>query len=64
MLASSKNERKKIALCQETVEKLKTYSRYNGLKTRLVIDSMIDIVLEDEALSQRVIELSHNKEAD
>ena len=56
-LASTKIEKKKTNLSLETYDKLKAFSRQNGLKLRLVIDAMVDIILEDEALSSRVIEL-------
>ena len=54
----AKTEKKKIAINQDTYEKLKTFSRLHGLKPRLLIDAMLDIVQEDEALSKRVIDLT------
>lgn len=56
-------ERKKVALNQETYEKLKNFSRYKAVRLRVVVDAMIDLVLEDEALCQRVLELTLEKEA-
>jgi len=61
---NAKVEKKKVALNQETYETLKTYSRLNGLKLRLVVDSMMEVVLSDEALSKRVFDLSLAKETD
>jgi hypothetical protein len=58
-----KNDRKKISINQETYDKLKDYSRYNALKLRLVIDAMIDVVLQDDALSKRIIESAEQKES-
>jgi hypothetical protein len=61
-LASTNIEKKKINLSLDTYEKLKSFSRQNGLKLRLVIDAMVDVILEDAALSNRVIELSGSNE--
>jgi predicted metal-binding protein len=61
---SSKAEKKKVAITQETYEILKTYSRLNALKLRLVIDAMVEITLADEVLSKRVFDLALAKEAD
>jgi predicted metal-binding protein len=61
---SSKAEKKKVAITQETYEVLKTYSRLNALKLRLVIDAMVEITLADEVLSKRVFDLALAKEAD
>jgi hypothetical protein len=57
-----KIEKKKIAVTEQTYEKLKQFSRYNGLKLRLTIDSMIDIILQDEELSKRIVQLTLDKE--
>ena len=62
-LASTKIEKKKVNLSQETYDKLKVFSRQNGLKLRLTIDAMVDVILENEALRERVIELSGAIEA-
>ncbi len=61
---SSKAEKKKVALTQETYEVLKTYSRLNALKLRLVIDAMVEITLADEVLSKRVFDMALAKDAD
>lgn len=58
-----KIEKKKIALTEETYEKLKIFSRLNGLKLRIVVDSMVEITLKDEELSKRIIEMSSEKES-
>jgi hypothetical protein len=52
----SKNDRKKIAVEEPTYDQLKNFSRFNGLKTRMVVAAMVDIVLQDEVLSRRVVE--------
>lgn len=61
---TSENDRKKVALNLETYEKLKNYSRFNGLKLRKVIDAMTELLLQDEALSQRVFELAQDAQPD
>lgn len=61
-LESTKIEKKKINLSLDAYEKLKVFSRQNGLKLRLVIGSMVDVILEDETLSKRVIELAGTDE--
>lgn len=55
---NSKLNRKKISLDMQTYDKLKDFSRYNGLKLRLVLNAMTEVVLQDEGLSKRVIELT------
>ncbi|QPK64178.1 hypothetical protein IVG45_04170 [Methylomonas sp. LL1] len=59
----SKNSRKKIALTEHTYDRLKTFSRFNGLKTRVFIDAMVDVVLQDEELSKRVVEMTLENQA-
>ncbi len=59
---SAKAEKKKVALSQETYDLLKTYSRLNGLRLRLVIDSMVEIVLQDDALSQQVFDMTQARQ--
>lgn len=59
---TAKNNRKKIALDEQTYDKLKNFSRFNGLKTRKVVDSMVELVLQDETLSRRVIDLTRQQE--
>ncbi len=61
---SKKEERKKFGLTEQTYEKLKNFSRLNGLKMRVVIDSMTDLVLQDADISKRVIELTIEKESE
>lgn len=60
---NSKVEKKKVALTQDTYDVLKAYSRLNGLKLRLVIDSMVETLLADEALSQRVFDMTMEKQS-
>ena len=60
---NKKDDRKKFALTEQTYEKLKNFSRLNGLKMRMVIDSITDLVLEDEELSKRIIELTIEKQS-
>jgi hypothetical protein len=61
-LANTKNEKKKINLTLDTYDRLKDFSRLNGLKLRSVIDAMVDVILADAALSKRIIELSVEQE--
>ena len=61
-LASTKIEKKKVNLSVDTYDKLKVFSRQNGLKLRLLIDAMVDVILEDETLSTRVIALAEKNE--
>lgn len=60
---NAKTDRKKIAVNEPTYEKLKTFSRFNALKMRMVIDALVDIVLKDEELSNRVVDLALEKES-
>jgi hypothetical protein len=59
-----KKDRKKVALDQSTYEKLKTFTRFNGLKLRCTVDTLVDLMLRDEALAKQVVELSLKKQAD
>lgn len=52
---NAKQEKKKVALTLTTYEALKDFSRFNGLKLRLAVDSMVEILLRDEALREEVI---------
>lgn len=58
-----KKDRKKVALDQDTYEKLKTFTRFNGLKLRCTIDTLVDLMLRDEALAKQVVEVSLQKQA-
>jgi len=58
-----KIDKQKVSLTSITYEKLKTFSRLNGLKMRLVLDAMTDVVIEDATLSQRIIDLAIERES-
>ena len=60
---NDKNDRKKVALDEETYKKLKDFSRFNGLKLRIVIDTFADLLATDETLSQRIIEQTLAKQS-
>ena len=60
---SAKIVKKKIAINLDAYEKLKTFSRLNGLKLRMVIDSMVEIVLEDDEIGKRIANLTVDKES-
>lgn len=57
-----KEDRKKVALNRETYEMLKNFCRFNGLKPRMVIATFTELLLQNEALSQQVIELTKQKQ--
>jgi hypothetical protein len=57
-----KEDRKKVALNRETYEMLKDFCRFNGLKPRMVIATFTELMLQNEALSQQVIELTKQKQ--
>ncbi len=59
----TKDDRKKVSLNKETSKTLTTFSRLNALKLRLVVDAMVDIVLSDEYLSSRIVELAAEKQS-
>lgn len=60
----AKDEKKKVALNVDTYEKLKTFTRSKGLKLRVVIDVMTDLLLNDEALSAQIIEATQQKQTE
>jgi hypothetical protein len=50
-------------LNKETCKTLNTFSRLNAVKLRLDVDAMVDIILSDEHLRSRALELASEKEA-
>lgn len=56
-LENLRNDRKKVALDKETYENLKDFSRFNGLKLRKVIDALTHLLMEDDGLRKKVIQL-------
>jgi|GEM_PF-5991303 len=62
-MSAHKDERKKVPLNIETYNALKHYSRYNGLKLRIVLDAMTEILLTNEELSKQVVDLAIVKSA-
>lgn len=50
-----KSDREKIAINENTYQTLKNFSRLHGLKLRVVIDAMTEIILSDEALTNQLI---------
>lgn len=61
---NTKTDKKKISVSESTYEKLKTFSRFNGLKMRIAVETLVDVVLQDEALSKRIAALTLEKESD
>lgn len=61
MSANYREERKKVALNIETYNALKQFSRYNGLKLRMVLEAMTEVMLTDSSVSQRVVENANIK---
>jgi hypothetical protein len=59
----TKNDRKKVSLNEATYKTLNIFSRLNGLKLRMVVDSMVDVILNDEQLSKRVADLAVEKQS-
>jgi len=59
---NAKIDKKKVAINQQTYDKLKDFSRFNGLKLRLVIDTFVELLERDETLSQQVIDLTLSKQ--
>ena len=60
---NAKTEKKKISLTLDTYDKIKTFSRLNGLKLSMVIDSMVEAMLEDDEISERIVNLAVAKES-
>jgi len=56
-----KPEKTKVSVTKETADYLKAFSRLNGLKMRLVIDSMFDVILQNDELSKQVVDLTLEK---
>lgn len=56
--SDAKDERKKVALDIETYDVLKAFSRQKGLKLRHLMAAMADVVLANEELSSRVVDLA------
>lgn len=49
------SDRIKIAINENTYQTLKNFSRLHGLKLRILIDAMTESVLNDETLSNQVV---------
>lgn len=58
-----KKNRKKVALDMETYEKLKTFTRFNGVKLRCTVAALVDLMLQDEVLEKQAVDLSMQKQA-
>ena len=57
-----KTAKKKVALNVSTYNKLKDFSRFNGLKLRLVLDTFVELLERDETFRQEVVSLTLAKE--
>ena len=57
-------EHKKIAVDETTYEILKTFARFNGLKVRVVLKTLAEMVTENEEFGKQVVELAVKKQAD
>ena len=55
------DSRRSVALTEDTILKLKNFSKHNSLKIYEVIDTMIDITSEDADISERVIKLTKDR---
>ena len=60
----SKNDRKKVAIDEEIYDKLVAFARVNAVRTRTVLETLIELALADDKLGQRVVELSLERDAD
>lgn len=60
--SDAKIEKKKVALNLQTYETLKDFSRFNGLKLRLAMDTLVELLMRDEALREQVIALTLAKQ--
>jgi len=62
MANDKRDDKKKVALNQATYDELKTFTRLNALKLRVTIDVMVELMLKDEALCQRIVDLTLEKQ--
>ncbi|WP_150048656.1 MULTISPECIES: hypothetical protein [Methylomonas] len=62
MANDNRDDKKKVALNQATYDELKTFTRLNALKLRVTIDVMVELMLKDEALRQRIVEFTLEKQ--
>lgn len=60
----SKNDRKKVAIDEEIYDKLVAFARFNAVRTRAVLETLIELAVADDKLGQRVVELSLERDAD
>lgn len=56
------NDRLIRHLKTDTYGKLKDYTRFNGLKFCLVLDTLADLLIQDEELGKKVASLALDKE--
>lgn len=57
-------ERKKVAVNEETYDLLKNFSRFNGLKLRVVLDALAEMISENEVLAEQVVRLALKKQSE
>jgi len=57
-------ERKKVAVNEATYDLLRNFSRFNGLKLRLVLDALAEMISENDVLAEQVVRLALKKQAE
>ncbi len=60
----SKPDKKKIAVTKPTYEVLKDFSRFNGFKLSLVIETLTEILSNDEEFRTRIVDMTKQKQAE
>lgn len=61
-LHHDKTERKKVGIHQSTYDQLKDLSRFNAIKLRWLIDAMVDEILRNDDLKERIVENALKKQ--
>lgn len=63
-VAKIADSRGSVSLTKETSEKLKIFSRKNGLKMYEVIDSMVDVANNNEEFAKEIVRLTKSRSKD
>ena len=60
----SKPDKKKIAIAKPSYEILKDFSRFNGFKLSSVIESLSEVLSNDDEFRSQIIEMTSKKQAE
>lgn len=63
-IEKTKQDRKKVSIDKQTYTRLSEFSRCHDVKPQAVLDAIVMAMLQDQALAQRVFDISLSKMAE